>query len=128
MDNSPRLPLSEPVPPCLGPGGLYVRRAPAWPATFPDPSDTEHYTEAMGPGSPRGPFIVPPTPAHILLEAGKDPSFPRITVSTSAHNGVTISLGMELGARGSPVVLVGLPEGCSAWLGVLMLHVPPSRC
>uniref|UniRef100_A0A672UVU7 Patched 2 n=1 Tax=Strigops habroptila TaxID=2489341 RepID=A0A672UVU7_STRHB len=42
-----------------------------------------HYTEAMGPGSPRGPFVVPPTPAHILLEAGKDPSFPRITVSTS---------------------------------------------
>uniref|UniRef100_A0A8B9NC45 Patched 2 n=1 Tax=Accipiter nisus TaxID=211598 RepID=A0A8B9NC45_9AVES len=55
--------------------------SPSWPAAFPDPSDTECYTEGRGPGSPRGPFIVPPTPAHILLEAGKDPSFPRITVS-----------------------------------------------
>uniref|UniRef100_A0A8D0EPH8 Patched 2 n=1 Tax=Strix occidentalis caurina TaxID=311401 RepID=A0A8D0EPH8_STROC len=42
-----------------------------------------HYAEGVGPGSPRGPFIVPPAPAHILLEAGKDPSFPRITVSVS---------------------------------------------
>lgn len=81
MDNNPHLPPPAPVPPCLGPGGLYVRRAPAWPAAFPDPSDSECYTEGRGPGSPRGPFIVPPTPAHILLEAGKDPSFPRITVS-----------------------------------------------
>ncbi|NXE36799.1 PTC1 protein, partial [Ptilorrhoa leucosticta] len=80
VDNGPCLPPPESVPPCLGPGGLYVRRAPAWPATFPEPSDTEHNTDSVGPGSPRGPFIVPPTPAHILLEAGKDPSFPRITV------------------------------------------------
>lgn len=87
MDNGPRLPTPEPVPPCLGPGGLYVRRAPAWPAAFPDPSDTERYAEGVGPGSPRGPCIVPPTPAHILLEAGKDPSFPRITVSVSARRG-----------------------------------------
>ncbi|XP_064927625.1 protein patched homolog 2 isoform X2 [Columba livia] len=80
VDNSPRLSPPEPVPPCLGPGGLYIRRTPAWPATFPNPSDTERYAEAMGSGTPRGPFIVPQTPAHILLEAGKDPSFPHITV------------------------------------------------
>uniref|UniRef100_A0A8C3QQF3 Patched 2 n=1 Tax=Cyanoderma ruficeps TaxID=181631 RepID=A0A8C3QQF3_9PASS len=41
--------------------------------------------------SPRGPFIVPPAPAHILLEAGKDPSFPHITVSVSAHCGTANS-------------------------------------
>ncbi|XP_030914572.1 protein patched homolog 2 [Geospiza fortis] len=80
VDTGPCLPPPESIPPCLGPGGLYVRRAPAWPTTFPEPSDTEHYTESVGPGSPRGPFVVPPAPAHILLEAGKDPSFPRITV------------------------------------------------
>ncbi|KAL2301821.1 hypothetical protein Nmel_011220 [Mimus melanotis] len=80
VDNGPCLPPPESVPPCLGPGGLYVRCAPAWPVTFPEPSDTEHYTESVRPGSPRGPFIVPPAPAHILLEAGKDPSFPHITV------------------------------------------------
>lgn len=88
MDNSPRLSPPEPVPPCLGPGGLYIRRTPAWPATFPNPSDTERYAEAMGSGTPRGPFIVPQTPAHILLEAGKDPSFPHITVSVSARCGI----------------------------------------
>lgn len=87
MDNCSRLPQPEPLPPCLGPGGLYVRRAPAWPAAFPDPSDTEHYAEGVGTSSPRGPFIVPSAPAHILLEASKDPSFPRITVSVSAHCG-----------------------------------------
>ncbi|NWZ20354.1 PTC1 protein, partial [Asarcornis scutulata] len=54
--------------------------APSWPAAFTDTSDTEGYGDGLGPGSPRGPFIVPPAPAHILLEAGKDPSFPRITV------------------------------------------------
>ncbi|XP_048800931.1 protein patched homolog 2 isoform X3 [Lagopus muta] len=80
VDNGPRLPPTEPVPPCLGPGGLYIRRAPAWPAAFTDTSDTECYGDGVGPGSPQGPFIVPPAPAHILLEAGKDPSFPRITV------------------------------------------------
>uniref|UniRef100_A0A8C2TH14 Patched 2 n=2 Tax=Coturnix japonica TaxID=93934 RepID=A0A8C2TH14_COTJA len=80
VDNGPRLPPTEPVPPCLGPGGLYIRRAPAWPAAFTDTSDTECYSDGVGPGSPQGPFIVPPAPAHILLEAGKDPSFPRITV------------------------------------------------
>lgn len=84
LDNGPRLPPPEPVSPCLGPGGLYIRRAPAWPAAFTDTSDTEGYGDGLGPGSPRGPFIVPPAPAHILLEAGKDPSFPRITVSESS--------------------------------------------
>uniref|UniRef100_A0A8B9ISI2 Patched 2 n=1 Tax=Amazona collaria TaxID=241587 RepID=A0A8B9ISI2_9PSIT len=65
--------VQYPIPPLPGP---------PQPCTHLSSSPT-HYTEAMGPGSPRGPFIVPPTPAHILLEAGKDPSFPRITVSTS---------------------------------------------
>lgn len=92
MDNGPCLPALEPVPPCLSPGGLYVRRAPAWSAAFPDPLDTERYAEGVGPGSPRGPFIVPPAPAHILLEAGKDPSFPRITVSVTACRGIASSL------------------------------------
>uniref|UniRef100_A0A8C3K872 Patched 2 n=1 Tax=Calidris pygmaea TaxID=425635 RepID=A0A8C3K872_9CHAR len=47
----------------------------------PCPSSTPYPPLFIPHCSPRGPFIVPPTPAHILLEAGKDPSFPRITVT-----------------------------------------------
>uniref|UniRef100_A0A803VDM8 Patched 2 n=1 Tax=Ficedula albicollis TaxID=59894 RepID=A0A803VDM8_FICAL len=50
--------------------------------------------------SPRGPFIVPPAPAHILLEAGKDPSFPRITVSVCAIVALPIPLHPQGEGRG----------------------------
>lgn len=68
--------------------------------------------ESVGPGSPRGPFIVPPAPAHILLEAGKDPSFPHITVSVSAHCGVANSPASP--GRGS---WIELEDGgwCCCW-------------
>ncbi|KAM8805794.1 LOW QUALITY PROTEIN: protein patched homolog 2 [Eudromia elegans] len=78
LDSSSCVPPAEPVPPCLGPRGLYIRRAPAWPAAFADPSDTELGGARLP--CDRGAFVVPPAPAHILLEAGKDPSFPHITV------------------------------------------------
>ncbi|NWZ56138.1 PTC1 protein, partial [Haliaeetus albicilla] len=113
VDNGPHLPPPAPVPPCLGPGGLYVRRAPAWPATFPDPSDTECYTEGRGPGSPRGPFIVPPAPAHILLEAGKDPSFPRITVLKPYKDSPEVQ-GKKEGPGLQPTTPLPFEEPCPA--------------
>ncbi|CAN8217369.1 unnamed protein product [Coccothraustes coccothraustes] len=122
VDNGPCLPPPESIPPCLGPGGLYVRRAPAWPATFPEPSDTEHYTESVAPGCPRGPFVVPPAPAHILLEAGKDPSFPRITVLKPYKDSLEVQ-GKKEASGPQPAAPLPFGEPCTT-----LPRDPPQPC
>uniref|UniRef100_A0A663MBD0 Patched 2 n=1 Tax=Athene cunicularia TaxID=194338 RepID=A0A663MBD0_ATHCN len=93
--------VQDPIPPLSVP--LQPRTHLSSCPIAPHPVTPSPYTR-----SPRGPFIMPPAPAHILLEAGKDPSFPRITVSVSAHCSVTGSPAspgrgswVELGDRGS---------------------------
>ncbi|NWT02443.1 PTC1 protein, partial [Mionectes macconnelli] len=91
-------------------GSRNARSAAALEHTFAPPSDTEHYTEGVGPGNARGPFIVPPTPAHILLEAGKDPSFPRITVLKPYKDSLEVQGKKEAsGPQPAPTLPFGEP-------------------
>ncbi|KAJ8270856.1 hypothetical protein GJAV_G00120050 [Gymnothorax javanicus] len=99
-DNGSRLatPSPEPLPPPMNHHGYYAgRRYPQGPPrqAFLDSEDSEYYSETTttttsGLGgeeeyksSDRSAYIVPPVPAptsHILLEASKNPSFPKLTV------------------------------------------------
>ncbi|XP_059583721.1 protein patched homolog 2 isoform X2 [Alligator mississippiensis] len=73
VDNSSRLPSPEPLPPPIAHHGFYVGRPPAWHG----PDTAPETPPAMGPGDedPSG-----SAQACILLQAGKDPRFPCITV------------------------------------------------
>ena len=102
-DNANRLPTPspEPLPPPMTHHGYYAgprpRAAPRQQA-FSESSDSEYYSETtttsgLGEEEYRycdpGVYVSPPAstgaapPSHILLEASKNPSFPRLTVSTA---------------------------------------------
>ncbi|KAJ8357652.1 hypothetical protein SKAU_G00204460 [Synaphobranchus kaupii] len=95
-DNGSRLPTPspEPLPPPMNHHGYYAGRYPQRPRrhAFSESEDSEYYSETTttsGLGEEeykycdRSAYIVPPTPvptSHILLEASKNPSFPKLTV------------------------------------------------
>lgn len=91
VDNGSRLPSPEPIPPPISHHGFYMRPPPAWPGAFADSSNSEYYSESTAgsglahaqPYDP-GAYILPPAPARVLVQAGKNPSFPTITVSAGA--------------------------------------------
>ncbi|CAM4713375.1 protein patched homolog 1-like isoform X4 [Lepidochelys kempii] len=87
VDNGSRLPSPEPIPPPISHHGFYMRPPPAWPGTFADSSNSEYYSEStagsgLAHAQPYDPsaYILPPAPARVLVQAGKNPSFPTITV------------------------------------------------
>ncbi|CAM5136584.1 unnamed protein product [Eretmochelys imbricata] len=87
VDNGSRLPSPEPIPPPISHHGFYVRPPPAWPGAFADSSNSEYYLEStagsgLAHAQPYDPsaYILPPAPARVLVQAGKNPSFPTITV------------------------------------------------
>ncbi|XP_066454111.1 protein patched homolog 2 isoform X1 [Eleutherodactylus coqui] len=84
-DNSNCLPTPTPDPPQLNHHhAFYMQHK----AGFSDPEDSSDYysettaTTAMEEEDPqlyeRSPYIIPPKPSHILLEASKSPSYPKI--------------------------------------------------
>ncbi|KAG7456958.1 hypothetical protein MATL_G00241440 [Megalops atlanticus] len=94
-DNGSRLPTPspEPLPPPMNHHGYYGGRYPRGPRhhAFSESSDSEYYSETTttsGLGEEykycdRSAYIAPPAPtptSHILLEASKNPSFPKLTV------------------------------------------------
>uniref|UniRef100_A0A8C9W033 Patched 2 n=1 Tax=Scleropages formosus TaxID=113540 RepID=A0A8C9W033_SCLFO len=108
-DNRSHLPTlsSEGPPPPVSHHGYYAGRPPAAPPhhAFSEPSDSEYYSETSTSTSgmqddeykycSRGAYISPPTLAptsHILLEASKNPSFPKLTVYHPPHAIMAICL------------------------------------
>ncbi|MBN3325395.1 PTC1 protein, partial [Atractosteus spatula] len=95
-DNGSRLPTPspEPIPPPMNHHGFYSGRYPPGQPynAFSESSDSEYYSETTttsGLGEEeyqycdRSAYIIPPATApasHILLEASKSPSFPKLTV------------------------------------------------
>ncbi|KAL4656131.1 hypothetical protein GN956_G6352 [Arapaima gigas] len=94
-DNHPSITSSEVIPPPVSRRGYYAGRTPVAPLqrAFSEPSDSEYYSETSTSTSglqeddykycSHGSYISPPTLAptsHILLEASKNPSFPKLTV------------------------------------------------
>ncbi|XP_043941698.1 protein patched homolog 2 [Protopterus annectens] len=92
IDNGSRLPTPspDPIPPPINHHGFYTQTRPAWSSTFSETSDSEYYSETTttsGIGeddfnhSGQSPYIVPPSQqSQILVEASKNPIFPKITV------------------------------------------------
>uniref|UniRef100_A0A6I8QS43 Patched 2 n=1 Tax=Xenopus tropicalis TaxID=8364 RepID=A0A6I8QS43_XENTR len=84
-DNSSRLPTPtpEPLPPPLNHHAFYMNHK-----GFSDPEDSSEYysetttTSGLEEDDPqlyeRSAYIIPPKPPHIILEASKDPTYPKI--------------------------------------------------
>ncbi|XP_018429733.1 PREDICTED: protein patched homolog 2 [Nanorana parkeri] len=87
-DNSDRLPTPSPEPPHLSHHTFYVCRKPGGKEGLSDPEDSSDYysettaTSGIEEDDPqlyeRSAYIIPPKPSHILLEASKNPSYPKI--------------------------------------------------
>ncbi|MEE6495256.1 hypothetical protein FKM82_001993 [Ascaphus truei] len=91
-DNGSRLPTPspEPLPPPLNHHAFYMRHKAGG---FSDPEDSsEYYSETTATSGQEeddrqlyehSAYIIPPRPSHILLEASKDPSYPKIMLVKS---------------------------------------------
>uniref|UniRef100_A0A3Q2XT47 Patched 2 n=1 Tax=Hippocampus comes TaxID=109280 RepID=A0A3Q2XT47_HIPCM len=90
----PAVPSPEPpLPPPMGHHGYFAdHHDPRW--AFSETSDSEYYSEmtsTSGIGEEdykycdRSAYSVPPASSHILLEASKNPSFPKLTVRMMTH-------------------------------------------
>uniref|UniRef100_A0A8C5WIW5 Patched 2 n=1 Tax=Leptobrachium leishanense TaxID=445787 RepID=A0A8C5WIW5_9ANUR len=89
-DNGSRLPTPspEPMPPPLHHHGFYTRHKAGKLGGFSDPEDSSEYysetttTSGMEEDDPhlyeRSAYIIPRKPSHIILEASKDPTYPKI--------------------------------------------------
>lgn len=90
-DNGDRLPTPSPEPPHLNHHTFYVCRKSGGREGLSDVEDSsEYYSETTATSGieeddpqlyERNPYIIPPKPSHILLEASKNPSYPKIMVS-----------------------------------------------
>lgn len=96
VDNASRLPTPSPepqLPPPMTHHGYYAGHhnpRPSRQQAFPESSDSEYYSEVTttsGIGEEDYKYCdlpshasVPPSTSHILLEASKNPSFPKLTV------------------------------------------------
>ncbi|MBN3302338.1 PTC1 protein, partial [Amia calva] len=120
-DNGSRLPTPspEPIPPPMNHHGLYTGRYPPGRRhqAFSESSDSEYYSETTttsGLGEEeyqycdRSSYIIPPNPApasHILLEASKNPSFPKLTVVKPYNEGQDVATRKEhLNSPSQPTV------------------------
>ncbi|KAM8930314.1 protein patched homolog 2 [Pelodytes ibericus] len=89
-DNGSRLPTPspEPIPPPLNHHSFYTQHKAGKLGGFTDPEDSSEYysettiTSGMEEDDPqlyeRSAYIIPRKPSHIILEASKDPSYPKI--------------------------------------------------
>ncbi|XP_033861066.3 protein patched homolog 1 isoform X1 [Acipenser ruthenus] len=110
-DNGSRLPTPspEPMPPPMNHHGLYTGRYPPGRRhhAFSESSDSEYYSETTttsGLGDEeyqycdQSAYIIPPAnapPSHILLEASKNPSFPKLTIVKPYKEGQDIPAKKE---------------------------------
>ncbi|XP_056600357.1 protein patched homolog 1 [Triplophysa dalaica] len=96
--NQLQSPSPEPMPPPMNHHGYYTGNMPKAPRqAFSEPSESDYYSETTttsGIGEEeykycdRSPYITPPAQSptsHILLEASKNPSFPKLTVVKPFH-------------------------------------------
>lgn len=96
--NQLQSPSPEPMPPPMNHHEYYTGNIPKAPRqAFSETSESEYYSETTttsGIGEEeykycdRSPYITPPAQpptSHILLEASKNPSFPKLTVSLSCR-------------------------------------------
>ncbi|MGH0145805.1 UNVERIFIED_CONTAM: hypothetical protein FKN15_006278 [Acipenser sinensis] len=120
-DNGSRLPTPspEPMPPPMNHHGLYTGRYPPGRRhhAFSESSDSEYYSETtttLGLGDEeyqycdRSAYVIPSAnapPSHILLEASKNPSFPKLTIVKPYKEGQDVPAEKEtLNTPGQPTV------------------------
>ncbi|KAJ8011970.1 hypothetical protein DPEC_G00063850 [Dallia pectoralis] len=104
-DSGSRLasPSPEPLPPAMAHHGYYAEHGPRQQA-FSESSDSEYYSETTATSGigeddykycDRSSYSAPPT-SHILLEASKNPSFPKLTVVKPFREGAVVTARKEL--------------------------------
>uniref|UniRef100_A0A7M4G2E7 Patched 2 n=1 Tax=Crocodylus porosus TaxID=8502 RepID=A0A7M4G2E7_CROPO len=105
VDNSSRLPSPEPLPPPIAHHGFYVGRPSAWHS----PDAAPEAPPAAGPGNEDSPGSAQ---ACILLQAGKDPRFPCITVSLAVPGAEGLDAWVPWGGQSSRAGCLMPPLSC----------------
>ncbi|XP_068095622.1 protein patched homolog 2 isoform X3 [Hyperolius riggenbachi] len=95
-DNSSRLPTPTPEPPPLNHHAFYVTHKSGGRAFSDIEDSSEYYSETTATSGieeddpqlyERSTYIIPPKPSHILLEASKNPSYPKIMLVKPCKGG-----------------------------------------
>ncbi|XP_013995546.1 LOW QUALITY PROTEIN: protein patched homolog 1 [Salmo salar] len=114
----------EPLSPPMTHHGYYAGHGPLSPRqqAFSESSESECYSETTttsGIGEEykycdRSPYITPPT-SHILLEASKNPSFPKLTVVKPFKGNQSVTLQKELLNESSPNAVNSVSSQLKQW-------------
>ncbi|KAK6310657.1 hypothetical protein J4Q44_G00187120 [Coregonus suidteri] len=126
-DNGSCLPTLSPesLPPPMTHHGYYAGHGPLGPRqqAFSESSESEYYSETTttsGIGEEeykycdRSPYITPPT-SHILLEASKNPSFPKLTVVKPFKGNQSVTAQKELLNESSPNAVNSVSSQLMQW-------------